>query len=332
MDSSNQFHLRWNDFEHNISVAIRELREEKDFFDITLVCEDQKQIHAHKVILAACSPFFREVLHHNPHTHPLIFMRGVKFNDLKAILKFMYNGELFMTQSDLHSFLSVAEDLKIKGLTQNGEKESVRKTSSPSVGKSFFSGLPKSCSESDMEPPSKRPRKEHNNPVSIPDDSHDTHENVNSDSGESSVKVPVKSEPFDSTVAALNDDSLTDYDYDQITEVGDQNYNETPNQMSFGSQEGMNTAELDGLISDMMEKTVNPLTNLWRWRCIPCHKESPHKANIIRHIEANHVNHAGVSCPLCGRICKTRHSLRNHMGTYHNRNPELAYNRNAKAE
>ena len=97
-------------------------------------------------------------------------------------------------------------------------------------------------------------------------------------------------------------------------------------------KEGMITAELDGLISDMMEKTVNPISSLWRWRCIPCSKESPHKANIIRHIEANHVNHAGVSCPLCGRICKTRHSLRNHMGTYHNRNPEQAYNRNAKPE
>ena len=52
-----KFCLRWNDFENNISVAFRELREDKDFFDVTLACDDE-QIQAHKVILSACSPFF----------------------------------------------------------------------------------------------------------------------------------------------------------------------------------------------------------------------------------------------------------------------------------
>jgi len=39
--ASEKFCLRWNDFESNISVAFRELREEKDFFDVTLACDDQ---------------------------------------------------------------------------------------------------------------------------------------------------------------------------------------------------------------------------------------------------------------------------------------------------
>merc|ERR1712004_734418 len=56
--ASEKFCLRWNDFESNISVAFRELREEKDFFDVTLACDDS-QVQAHKVILSACSPFFR---------------------------------------------------------------------------------------------------------------------------------------------------------------------------------------------------------------------------------------------------------------------------------
>ena len=54
-------HLKQNDFEPNISNALRELREEKDFFDVTLACDDS-QIQAHKVILSACSSFFRNVL------------------------------------------------------------------------------------------------------------------------------------------------------------------------------------------------------------------------------------------------------------------------------
>jgi len=88
--ASDKFCLRWNDFESNISVAFRELREDKDFFDVTLACDDQ-QIQAHKVILSACSPFFRTILKRNPHAHPLLYLRSVKFSDLQSVLSFMYH-------------------------------------------------------------------------------------------------------------------------------------------------------------------------------------------------------------------------------------------------
>ena len=91
--SSEKFCLKWNDFESNISGAFRELREEKDFFDVTLACDDN-QIKAHKVIISACSPFFRNVLRQNPHQHPLLYMRGVSFTDLQSVLTFMYQGEV----------------------------------------------------------------------------------------------------------------------------------------------------------------------------------------------------------------------------------------------
>ena len=61
MGPGDKFCLQWNDFERNISEAFKELREEKDFFDVTLACEEE-EIQAHKLILAACSPFFRSVL------------------------------------------------------------------------------------------------------------------------------------------------------------------------------------------------------------------------------------------------------------------------------
>jgi len=115
---SEKFCLRWNDFESNISEAFRELREEKDFFDVTLACDDT-QLQAHKVILSACSPFFRNVLRRNPHQHPLLFLKGIKYKELQSVLTFMYMGEVNIAQEELASFLAVAEDLKVKGLTQN---------------------------------------------------------------------------------------------------------------------------------------------------------------------------------------------------------------------
>jgi len=140
MATAEKFCLRWNDFESNISSAFRELREDKDFFDVTLACDDD-QIQAHKVILSACSPFFRTVLKRNRHEHPLLYLKGVKYIDLVAVLNFMYHGEVNVAQEELNSFLSIAEELKVKGLTQNNGSEN---SQSPS---------PKPSREHKREPP-----------------------------------------------------------------------------------------------------------------------------------------------------------------------------------
>ena len=128
MGSTEKFCLRWNDFESNISTAFQELREDKDFFDVTLACDDD-QIQGHKVILSACSPFFRSILRRNRHEHPLLYLKGVKYADLVSVLNFMYHGEVNVAQEELNSFLAVAEDLKIKGLTQNDSES--KKTKIP---------------------------------------------------------------------------------------------------------------------------------------------------------------------------------------------------------
>merc|ERR1711942_286551 len=130
INMAEKFCLRWNDFESNINTAFRELREDKDFFDVTLACDDD-QIQAHKVILSACSPFFRTILKRNRHEHPLIYLKGVKYTDLMAVLNFMYQGEVNVAQEDLNSFLAIAEDLKVKGLTQNKSEKTSRKQSIP---------------------------------------------------------------------------------------------------------------------------------------------------------------------------------------------------------
>ena len=121
--NSEHFCLRWNDFESNISQAFREIRDEKDFFDVTLACEDE-QVQAHKVILSACSPFFRTILRRNRHDHPLLYLKGVKYAEILSILNFMYHGEVNVAQDELNSFLAVAEELRVKGLTQNTQETS----------------------------------------------------------------------------------------------------------------------------------------------------------------------------------------------------------------
>ena len=116
MPTSEKVCLRWNDFQENINTAFRDLRKDSDFTDVTLACEDGHQIEAHKVILASSSPVFQNLLKRNKHAHPLIYMRGMKSEDLLAIVDFLYCMEADIYQEYLDSFLNLAEELQLKGL------------------------------------------------------------------------------------------------------------------------------------------------------------------------------------------------------------------------
>lgn len=123
MGSSDNFCLRWNDFESNISTSFRELREDNEFFDVTLCCDNGVDlVQAHKVILAACSPLFRKILAHQRHQqNPLLYLKGIRLKELQAVLNFMYHGEVNVAQDSLNNFLAVAEELAVKGLTTDSQ-------------------------------------------------------------------------------------------------------------------------------------------------------------------------------------------------------------------
>ena len=109
--------LQWNKFKDNVVSSFGSLREDKDFPDVTLACEGGKHIEAHRIILASSSPFFENLLRISKHSHPLIYMRGVRSEVLNAVLDFLYFGEVKVFQESLDSFLAIAEELKLKGLT-----------------------------------------------------------------------------------------------------------------------------------------------------------------------------------------------------------------------
>ena len=124
MIMSEKLCLKWNDFQENINSAFGSLRTDNDLSDVTLACEDGQQIEAHKVILSLSSPLLQNLLKRNKHNHPLIYMRGMKSEDLIAIVDFLYYGEASVFQENLDSFLAIAEELKLKGLTGQNVEES----------------------------------------------------------------------------------------------------------------------------------------------------------------------------------------------------------------
>ncbi|CAB4058001.1 unnamed protein product [Lepeophtheirus salmonis] len=88
------FTLQWNDYQNHLMNAFTSLRNDKDFVDLTLSCEGRK-ISSHKMLLSACSPYFRGLLKDNPCPHPVIILRQTSYEDLVAIIHFVYNASEF---------------------------------------------------------------------------------------------------------------------------------------------------------------------------------------------------------------------------------------------
>ncbi|XP_023337729.1 protein tramtrack, beta isoform isoform X6 [Eurytemora carolleeae] len=312
MGSSEKFCLRWNDFESNISISFRELRDDKDFFDITLACEDD-QVQAHKVILSACSPFFRSILKRNQHQHPLLYLKGVKFSELQAVLNFMYQGEVNVAQEDLNSFLAVAEELKVKGLTQSNTKSSPQPKHRSRDPPENDSAPP---------PPSKRPRQS-NSAVNT---------KVKSYEPEVQEMIPnVKSEPVQPEVQSMaavepyqaGGEPLVEYgedygDYDGGYE-GDAGYDDSMMDSTMTgtpSADGNKGPPPNELVDSYIEEIQTGEGK--EYRCTVCPYRSRMAHNTRRHIRYVHLHYSeNVQCGVCLKNFTRQANYREHMRSVH---------------
>jgi len=349
MSSSEKFCLRWNDFETNISVAFRELREEKDFFDVTLACDDS-QIQAHKVILSACSPFFRNVLRRNPHQHPLLYLKGVKYKELLSVLNFMYMGEVNVAQEELNSFLSVAEDLRVKGLTQNNANSEApsSKVNLPKSEPVKPISRPRDPPERDPVPPLKRPRP---SPVPQVAAARPSYQEEEDDIQE---VVPVKSEPRDTfahapsphqqpsmshTVAPVDpqpmyqdqgiqdqghgtvalDDTYGDESYD-YGQYGEGAYDDGSGMIDPNTGMPLAGGADGNKVYDDMASQINAMIIVLKpeyekypvYQCTVCEHISKKRISVFSHIQSNHMDFPGYNCDSCGTFSKTLNAFQKH--------------------
>merc|ERR1712126_563845 len=114
-----KFSLKWNDFETNISRSFKKLRQEEDFYDVTLVSDDHVHISSHKLVLSSSSDFFKTILRKLSHPNPMIYLTGVNSKELDDVMDYIYNGEVQIVQEDLKKFLEIGKILKLEGLTDD---------------------------------------------------------------------------------------------------------------------------------------------------------------------------------------------------------------------
>jgi len=357
---TDNFCLRWNDFAENVSGAFKELRTESDFFDVTLACTDSgsKTLQAHKVILSACSNFFkstfRQQTNANKHPNPYIYLRGVTYTDLTSILDFIYNGEVNVAQEDLNSFLAVAEELQIKGLTNrdtpanSGTSNSASNSETP---KKFSSSTPSASKGSDRprsaareeQPPVKKVRK--SSPAPIPTPSKPIQqkfiEPIEIEPEEVKEVVNIKDDPevvMASTSAVNVDEAGQDFGGEDYDESYDGYYEDDGAEMGDGAEgtdgtkgQGGDPQGAPGPNDHFALRFVKTQEGELTYQCGLCgylpnstNKSIGYAKNrVCMHIKNVHSEPTNVVCKGCTKKFKNKESLRVHKIKYC-RDPESA--------
>ncbi|XP_063973175.1 protein abrupt-like isoform X2 [Diachasmimorpha longicaudata] len=345
-DSQQQFCLRWNNFQANITSQFEALRDDEDFVDVTFAC-DGRRLQAHKVVLSACSPYFKELFKTNPCKHPIIFMRDVEFEHLQSLLEFMYAGEVNISQAELPTFLRTAESLQIRGLTdsQNNQHSNEKHSKSNNIHALNKHGLisPTFDDERSKSPPASSPPplkrlcKKSDSPKNSSPVPAVTPCATNTPRTRPLIEPQVQLDCFKDLDIVEPKVELPEYGSDEDFSPK-QEVNAIPG--GFLSLDGgmevlpsypssYQSSGIEGALpgpshstgeSNQEQADLRKLHSLDPRPCLVCNRMYSNLSNLRQHMRLIH-NPQSVTCPICSKSFKTKLYLKRHLVSFHDVNP-----------
>ena len=329
-----KLYLRWNDYESCILNSFENLRRENDFLDVTLVSDDEIIMKAHKVVLSACSPFFRNILRYSAVNQPLmLFIDGVKSHDLRLVLDYVYQGEVKLYQENLGSFLKATEKLKISGLSERAmetrrKKSEIRNINETSINQG--QGNSQGPNQTQIDSSNQNSLNHAPGPQSTGNTSDEN--NFTSDFTDFSLENDFINNCADNNVEK---DVTDQYDFSLKTEEAnldesipestpvyaagsDMNGDGEKRVVVFDFKGNTNIDLLDMKIQELI--VVNDFgskKNNSKYGCKACSRTSRDKSGISTHIET-HFDGLSFICDLCTKEFKSREGIRRHKQRHAN--------------
>ena len=284
------FALAWGDFASNAAQSFAELRKDSEFSDVTLACDDDTMIRAHKVVLASCSPVFRKLFQQYNHSNPLIILRGLKKTQLDNIIDYAYFGQIDVDCTDLEAYLKIAEEFKLKGLSDFGnlgdDIHQVGKVTSDQINETkgqFHEQHNGSCHEKEVDSIKFEIRE-----LSNTNDSKDEHKWKNLDVtsiAKSVKKMNIENNDMEASIA--------------------------PNEKEIVPPKSESFRLFQDLINSKIVKLCDS-NSINDYKCSDCDKEfsSKNRTSLKNHIEAYHIapfQDIKLECSLCQKIfCRSK--------------------------
>ena len=117
----NKITMDWLNNKEYLEDMMHEMLKSNELTDVTLVCDDNKQFKAHKIVLIACSSLFKNIFNELPQNNLVIQLIGVKHQEIESILKLMYFGSTTFQPERKNNLLSLAKNLEIKEISYGVE-------------------------------------------------------------------------------------------------------------------------------------------------------------------------------------------------------------------
>lgn len=299
-----------NKFESDVVNNWRELRRQTHFCDVTLACEDN-QLKAHKVILAACSPVLNKLLTLNPHQHPLLYLRGVKYKELVNLVDFMYQGEVNIAQEELNSFLAVAQELKIKGLTHDDGKKDVGVVIEPKPKEELEDPGPSvkklKFDKEEMQEPGKKALV-HNYSIF-----HKHWDEESKDEDTDDIKTETSDETNNKYEEGFQfEEDPNDFEQDKYIDVAQVKKKIANSKNGLKNKEGRKRTSIY-LSENVWDKAVKE----GKYSCEDCDYQTERRSNFNKHVKARHLG-IRFPCDQCGYKASDRSNLNKHVKSVHN--------------
>ncbi|XP_078610542.1 kelch-like protein 9 [Branchiostoma floridae x Branchiostoma japonicum] len=93
--------------------ALQDMREEETLCDVTLVC-DSLRLPAHKILLAASSRYFKNILSGGGDEE--VVLADMSSKAVKAVLDYMYTSEIHITQENFEDVTAAARQFQLSNL------------------------------------------------------------------------------------------------------------------------------------------------------------------------------------------------------------------------
>ncbi|XP_073989713.1 uncharacterized protein isoform X3 [Rhodnius prolixus] len=344
--AADHFCLRWNNYQSNMVSELDMLRTEEYLVDVTLCCEGHK-FRAHKVILSACSPYFRNVFKENPCEHPVVILKDVFPEDVEALLSFVYQGIVYVSEKKLSSFLQTAELLQIKGLTgaaSSFNDEQARQAATPqSPVKRRKSAPVRIVKQEDGEDTNSTQMEGEEEGIVKNEFSEDIIEDTKNQDDDGSIGEESESEgsgDVNATTYASIDmrEEVAAADRERLGSAGIKNepvsnfmqQSLAARQRAAVSSQGVMDSTIQSqyqlpVSNQGLPELLSPSdTRRGEWRCMQpqrcqlCGKVFSNSGNLRQHISNVHMPGERVPCNVCYRMFKNKEYLRKHHVQTHN--------------